>query len=395
MNQVKLAPGIYSVGAVDWNLRDFHGYTTPRGVTYNAFLIVDEKICLIDTVKAPYSAELIERISEIVNMNEIDYVVTNHVEPDHSGSLPEIMKAAPQAKVLLTAQGKAEVLKHYETAYDFQVVKQGDVLNLGRNKLHFIPLPMLHWPDSMACYLDGEKILFSNDAFGQHVCSSKLFDDENDLSIIMREAASYYANILMPYSKLVGKAVAAIKALDIRLIAPSHGVVWRQHISDILAKYDQWGSGYTENKVVVFYDTMWGATDLMAKRLLDGIASTGVTVKLYKTAVAERSDIALEILEAKGILVGSSTLNSSVIPLVGAMLLYLKGLNPLGKRLAAAFGTYGWAGGAQADIEELLKKTKFDLDDSGLFFKWKPNQSELDRCFEYGIAFGKKILAEY
>jgi anaerobic nitric oxide reductase flavorubredoxin len=394
MNQVKLAPGVYSVGAIDWNLRDFHGYTTPRGVTYNAFLIVDEKICLIDTVKAVYSAELIERISEIVDIADIDYVVTNHVEPDHSGALPEIMKLAPQAKVILTVQGKAEVLKHYETAYDFQVVKQGDVLDLGKNKLHFIPLPMLHWPDSMACYLDGEKILFSNDAFGQHYCSSHLFDDENNLPFVMLEAAKYYANILMPYSKLVGRAVAAVRTLDIKLIAPSHGVVWRQHIADILGKYEQWGSGYRENKVVIFYDTMWGATDLMAKRLLDGIASTGVTVQLYRTAVAERSDIALDILEAKGILVGSSTLNSSVIPLVGAMLLYLKGLNPTGKRLAAAFGAYGWAGGAQADIEELLKKTQFDLD-VGLFIKWKPDQGELDRCFEYGIAFGKKILAEY
>lgn len=395
MNQVKLAPGVYSVGAVDWNLRDFHGYTTPRGVTYNAFLVVDEKICLIDTVKALYSAELIERISEIVDIAKIDYVVTNHVEPDHSGSLPEIMKLAPQAKVILTAQGKAEVLKHYETDYDFQIVKQGDVLDLGTNKLHFIPLPMLHWPDSMACYLDGEKILFSNDAFGQHLCSSKLFDDENDLSLALAEAGKYYANILMPYSKLVGKAVAAIKALDVKLIAPSHGVVWRKHIAHILAKYEQWGNGYTENKVVIFYDTMWGATDLMAKRLLDGIASTGVTVKLYRTSVAERSDIALDILEAKGILVGSSTLNSSVIPLVGAMLLYLKGLNPIGKRLAAAFGTYGWSAGAQNDIEELLKKTKFDVDKSGLFIKWKPDQGELNRCFEYGVAFGKKILAEY
>jgi anaerobic nitric oxide reductase flavorubredoxin len=395
VNQVKLAPGVYSVGSVDWNLRDFHGYTTPRGGTYNAYLIVDEKICLIDTVKAPYAAELIERISEIVDVADIDYVVTNHVEPDHSGSLPEIMKLAPKAKVVLTAQGKAEVLKHYQTEYDFQVVKQGDALDLGKNKLHFVPLPMLHWPDSMASYLDGEKILFSNDAFGQHFCSSKLFDDENDIATVLYEASKYYANILMPYSKLVGRAVAAVRSLDIKLIAPSHGVVWRTHQAEILANYEKWGKGHTENKVVIIYDTMWGATDSMARQILEGVASTGVNVKFYRTATSERSDMARDILEAKGILIGSSTLNNSVIPLVGSMLIYLKGLNPLGKRLAGAFGTYGWAGGAQADIEDLLKKTQFDLYDSSLFIKWKADKSELQKCFDYGVAFGKKILAEY
>ncbi len=395
MNQVKLAPGVYSVGAIDWNLRDFHGYATPQGVTYNAYLVVDKKICLIDTVKAPYAAELIERVSEIIDMNDIDYVITNHVEPDHSGSLPEIMKRATKAKVVLTSQGKAEVLKHYQTEYDFQVVKQGDVLDLGTNKLHFIPLPMLHWPDSMASYLDGEKILFSNDAFGQHVCSTKRFDDENDLSTALYEASHYYANILMPYSKLVGKAVAKVKELDIRLIAPSHGLIWRSHIADILDKYEKWGSGHTENKVIIIYDTMWGATDIMARRLLDGIASTGVKVKLYRTNVAERSDMVTDILEAKGVLIGSATLNSSVMPLVGALLIYLKGLNPTGKRLAAAFGAYGWAGGAKADIEGLMAKTQFDWDDADLFIKWKADKSELEKCFEYGVAFGNKILAEY
>lgn len=395
MNQVKLAPGIYSVGAVDWNLRDFHGYTTPRGVTYNSYLIVDEKICLVDTVKDYLADELIERISEIINVADIDYVVTNHAEPDHSGALPAIMKLAPHAKVVLTAQGRPEVIKHYGEEYDFMVVKQGDVLDLGKNKLHFIPLPMLHWPDSMATYLDGEKILFSNDAFGQHVCSSKLFDDENDLGIALTEAAKYYANILMPYTRLVGKAVTTIEGLDLKMIAPSHGIVWRGHLDAILKKYEQWGAGYKEDKVIIVYDKMWGATDKMSRWILDGVASTGVKVKLYKTSTAERSDIMLDLLEAKGLLVGSSTLNNSVIPLVGAFLFYLKGLNPQGKRLAGSFGTYGWAGGAQADIAEMLKKTKFDLFDDGLFIKWNPNQEELERCFNYGVEFGKKILAEY
>ncbi|MDU2065184.1 MAG: FprA family A-type flavoprotein [Sporomusaceae bacterium] len=395
MNKVQLASGVYYVGAIDWNLRDFHGYTTPRGVTYNSYLIVDEKICLIDNVKEYMSDELIARISEIVDIADIDYVVTNHVEPDHSGSLPRIMELAPKAKVVLTAQGRPEVIKHYGKEYDFMIVKQGDTLDLGKNKLHFMPLPMLHWPDSMACYLDGEKILFSNDAFGQHVCSSKLFDDENDLTVALKEAAKYYANILMPYTRLIPKAAKAVKELDLKMIAPSHGLVWRSHVEDILTKYEQWGTGHKENKVIIVYDTMWGATDKMAKYVLEGIASTGLQVKLYKTSVADRSDIMLDLLDAKGLVVGSSTLNNSVIPLVGAFLVYLKGLNPFGKRLAGSFGTYGWNGGAQGDINEFLGKTNFDRFNEGLFVKWKADQAELDQCFEYGVAFGKKILEEY
>lgn len=391
MNRISLAPGVYYVGAVDWNLRDFHGYTTPRGVTYNSYLIVDEKICLVDTVKEAYAGEMLARISDIIDPAQIDYVVVNHVEPDHSGALGALMAKAPQATVVLTAQGKNELIKHYGQSYNFQIVQEGDVIDLGQNKLQFIPMAMLHWPDSMACYLDGLHILFSNDAFGQHICTSKRFDDENDQHEVMLEAAKYYANILMPYTKLVGKAVQRLKDFSIDLIAPSHGVIWRSHIEDIMAKYEQWGQGYTENKVLILYDTMWGSTEKMAKQLLDGLAAAGINVKLYKMSTAERSDVLLDMLEAKGILVGSSSLNNSVLPSVGAMLFYLKGLKPAGKRLASVFGAFGWNGGAKEDMEDLLRKAGFDLGD-GLFVKWAADPVELKACFEFGQLFGQKIL---
>lgn len=391
LNKIEIAKGIYYVGAVDWTIRDFHGYATPRGVTYNSYLIVDEKICLIDNVKGPYTAELIERISQIIDPSKIDFVVTNHVEPDHSGSLPALMQRAPQAKVVLTEHGKAEVLKHYPGEYDFMVVKEGDSIDLGTKKLHFVPLPMLHWPDSMASYLDGEEILFSNDAFGQHLCTSKRFDDENLVSQIMYEAAKYYANILMPFGKLVTKALPKVKQLPIKLIAPSHGVIWRSHIDKILAAYEQWGSGCTDKKVIIAYDSMWGATEQMGRRILEGVAAAGPSVKMYRMSVADRSEVTMEILEAKGLLIGSSTLNNGVLPTTGALLTYLKGLRPSNK-IGAAFGAYGWGGGAQVDTEAMLKAAGVDLVAPSLTLKWVPSPEELEKCYNFGFEFGKMVM---
>lgn len=390
MNNVKLAEGVYYVGAVDWNLRDFHGYTTPRGVTYNSYLIVDEKVCLIDTVKAPFANELLERISDIIDPGRIDYIITNHVEPDHAGALPTIIKKAPQAKVFITAQGRDAVPKYFGGQYDFHVVKEGDVLNLGRNSLHFVPLPMLHWPDSMATYLDGEQILFSNDAFGQHISTTKRFDDENDLSTVLYEAAKYYANILMPFGRLVAKALDKTGSFPIKMIAPSHGVVWRKHIDAIVTKYQQWGNGETANKVIVAYDSMWGGTEAMAKRILEGVAAAGIEAKLYRMSTAERSEAVWDLLEAKGLLIGSSTLNNGMLPTMGALLTYLKGLRPAGKT-AAAFGAYGWGGGAQKDIEEYLKLAGMKLE-PGLTVKWTASAEELEQCFAFGHDFGRKIM---
>jgi anaerobic nitric oxide reductase flavorubredoxin len=392
MNTVTLADGVYYVGAVDWNLRDFHGYITPRGVTYNSYLIVDEKICLIDTVKAPFAQELLERISQIIDPAKIDYIVTNHIEPDHSGALPAIMAKAPNAKVVLTDHGQAGIVKHYHQNYDFMVVKEGDILDLGRNQLKFIPLPMLHWPDSMASYLVEEQILFSNDAFGQHLCTTQRFDDENDIADIIFEAEKYYANIIMPFGKIVVKALEKCRQLPIKMIAPSHGVVWRSHIPDILAKYDQWGNGLNTAKVIIAYDSMWGSTDQMARRILEGVAAAGVTGKLYKMSVADRSEVVRDILTCGGMLIGSSTLQNGMMPTVGALLLYLKGLKPANK-LGGTFGAYGWGGGAQAAMEEMLKSAGVAVEKPGLTLKWVPDQDELTQCFDFGFAFGKKVLS--
>ncbi len=390
MNKVELAKGVYFVGAIDWNIRDFHGYTTPRGVTYNAFLIVDEKICLIDTVKAPFADELLERVAQIVDPAKVDYLIVNHIEPDHCSALPAVLERMPNAEVIITDKGRDGMAKLYNYQKECRTVKEGDTIDLGRNKLHFIPLPMLHWPDSMVCYLDGEQILFSNDAFGQHFCSVGRFDDENDIEAILFEAGKYYANILLPYSRLIPKALEKASQLPIKIIAPSHGVVWRSHIDKIITKYDQWSKGKAKNRVVVAYDSMWGATEKMARRILDGLASVGVDGKLYRLAGSDRSEVMWDIMESKGVLIGSPTLNNTLMPTVGAMLVYMKGLRTPGK-LGGAFGAYGWSGGAKAAVDEYLKASGLEVD-AGLTVKWVADEAELAQCFAYGQEFGRKVL---
>jgi len=393
MYNAELAKGIYQVGAVDWTTRDFHGYKTPRGVTYNSYLIVDEKVCLIDTVKAPFAKELLERIREIVDPSKIDYVIVNHVEPDHSSGLPAVMEVATQAKVILTEQGRGETIKYFGREYNFQVVKNGDTLSIGRHTLRFVPLPMLHWPDSMATYLEDEQILFSNDAFGQHYSSNFKFDDANDLSEVYYEAKKYYANILMPFSKLVIRALDSLASFPIRMIAPSHGVIWRSHVPEIVALYKKWGAGETDPMVLVVYDTMWGSTEAMARKILEGLSAGGIKAKFYRMAESDKSEIVAELLQARGLIIGASTLNNGMLPGMAGFLYYLKGLKPLNKK-GAAFGAYGWAGGAQADIETALKTAGISVEMSGPTLKWAPTPDELQRCFEFGREFAQKMLGQ-
>ena len=390
MHNAELAHGIYQVGAVDWITRDFHGYKTPRGVTYNSYLIVDEKVCLIDTVKAPFAKELLERIREIIDPSKIDYVIVNHVEPDHSSGLPALMEVAPQAKVILTEQGRSEIIKYFGREYDFQVVKNEDTLSLGRHQLRFVPLPMLHWPDTMATYLEDEQILFSNDAFGQHYSTNFKFDDENEMSEVFYEAKKYYANILMPFSKLVVRALDTLASLPIRMIAPSHGIIWRAHVPEILALYKKWGAGETDALVLVVYDTMWGSTEAMARKILEGLTSGGIKAKFYRMAEADKSEMVAELLEARGLIIGASTLNNGMLPGMAGFLYYLKGLKPLNKA-GAAFGAYGWAGGAQADIETALKAAGIPVEMAGPTLKWAPTPDELQRCFDFGKEFAQKV----
>ena len=396
MPPVKVLENIFWVGVVDWNIRHFHGfsYSTHRGTTYNAYLIIDKKVALVDTVAHCFSDEMIERIKEIIDPSKIDYIIANHVESDHSGSIKEILKLAPNATIVGTANCKAGLEKHYFGDWKFQTVKTGDTLNLGERTLTFLEARMLHWPDTMFTYIEKDALLLSNDGFGQHLASSKRFDDEVDQNILMWEAAKYYANILWLYSSVVLRKLEEVQKLGLKIdmIAPSHGVIWRKDPMKIVTSYLKWAKGEAEKKVLVVYDTMWKSTEKMAKAMLEGINSEGIEVTLYRLPSSDEGDIIGELLETKGLLLGSATINNGVLPTVAPFLREMEGLRPKNK-LAAAFGSYGWGGGATAAIEKSLKSAGMELVAPAMTAKWVPDKTELQKCYEYGKEFAKKIKA--
>lgn len=390
----EIKKGIYWVGAVDWNIRKFHGpsYHTHKGTSYNAYLIIDEKITLVDIVDVDFVDQMIENIKTIIDPSKIDYVVINHVEPDHSGGFPKIMEYTKDAKVFCSKNGKDAMIHHYYGDYNYEIVKTGDKINLGEKTIKFIEAPMLHWPDSMFSYVEEEKLLMPNDAFGQHLASSSLFDDENNLNEVMDEAKKYYANILMPFSPIVVKKIEEIvnMGLEIDMIAPSHGIIWRSHPEKIIEKYMSWGKGESIKKAVIVYETMWNSTEKMARAILDGLVSQGVDTRLYKASITDTNDILTDILDAKVVLVASSTFNNTMIPDVAYFLEEMLGLKPRDK-IGAAFGSYGWGKGAVKNIENKMKESRISLVKEGLEVRYVPTEEDLKKCFEYGKEIGKMV----
>jgi len=394
MKPCQLKKDIYWVGAIDWNVRSFHGhtYTTQRGSTYNAYLILGEKNVLVDTVYGPFASQMLEKISQIIPPEKIDYVIANHVETDHSGALPELMKLCPHAKVFGTQKCKEGLYKHYYGNWDFQVVKTGEKLSLGKRSLTFIEAPMIHWPDSMFTYCQEEELLLPNDAFGQHYATSERFDDEVDEYVLMDEAEKYYANILWPLGSVILKKIEEVIKLNIpiQMIAPSHGIIWRTNPQKIIQSYLKWTRQETKPKVVIVYETMWGATEKIARAMAEGIMDAGLSVKLFDIAQADRTEVIKEMFEAKGYLFGSSTHDNGMLPDIAGFLEFLKGLKPKGRQ-GAVFGSYGWAGGAAKEMEGIMKETGIDLIQPALAIQYVPDQAELKRCFDFGREFAQKL----
>ncbi|MDD5044421.1 MAG: flavodoxin domain-containing protein [Candidatus Omnitrophica bacterium] len=391
MKPCEIKKGIYWVGVVDWNIRNFHGhtYTTKRGTTYNAYLIVDEKIALIDTVLGSFAGEMIERIKEIVPVEKIDYIIANHVETDHSGAMPELMKLCPKAKVIGSAKCKEGLYRYYYGNWDFQIVKTGDKINLGKRTLTFIEAPMIHWPDSMFTYCQEEQLLMPNDAFGQHYATSERFADEADQCALWDEAAKYYGNILWPLSGVILKKIEEIQkmGLPINMIAPSHGLIWRNDPLKIVNAYASWAKNEVKDKVVIVYETMWGATEKMARKIEEGIIEAGLLeVKLFDVASSDRTEIIKEMLDAKGFIIGSSTHDNDMLTNIAGFLEFIKGLKPKNRR-AAAFGSHGWAGGAVKSIENVLKETGIEVILPGLTVQYMPDEKQTKECFDFGKRF--------
>ena len=377
LNAIEISPKVWWVGGIDWNERLFHGYTTERGITYNAYLIMDEKITLIDTCKATFADELVQRISQVVDPAKIDVVITNHVEMDHSGSLPVIHKIAPNAEIYASAgAGVNELRAHF--GIEATPVKTGDTLCIGERTLSFVTTPMVHWPDNMVTYSDVDKILFSNDAFGQHFATTKRFDDENDMCEVMKQAKKYYANIVWPYGMQAGRALAAVKGLELKMIAPSHGCIWRSHIDEIIAKYEEWTTCQTQEKAVVVFDSMWHSTESMAREICDAFIAEGISAQLIDVKSTHISDIMLYMCDAKYVAVGSPTLNSNMLPTVASFLTYMRGLSPKNEqRIGLAFGSYGWAPLGPKQVYAELENAKFQLPVPVVAQQWVPSEENL------------------
>ncbi len=387
----KITDTVSWVGKIDWELNKFHGdeYSTHKGSSYNSYLIRDEKTVLIDTVWQPFSKEFVANLKKEIDLNKIDYIIMNHNEVDHSGSLVELMKEIPNTPIYCTKNGAKIIKGHYHQDWNFVEVKTGDTLDIGKNKLVFVEARMLHWPDSMMTYMAGENILFSNDAFGQHYASELMYNDKVDQEELFNEAIKYYANILTPFSKFVVSKIEEVVALNIpiSMICPSHGIIWRDNPLQIINKYVEWAKSYKENQITIIYDSMWNGTRRMAEAIAEGIKSkdNDLTIKLFNCAKKDKNDIVTEVFKSKMILVGSSTINNGILTSVAGLLEMIKGLKFTDKK-AAAFGSYGWSGESVKIITEELKECKFEVVSEGIRELWNPDEDALNRCREFGDA---------
>ncbi len=387
---INLKDGIDWVGCIDWTVRNFHGYKTESGTTYNTYLIRDEKNAVIDAVRAPYAERYLDRIRALAPLESIDYIVCNHAEPDHSGGLPAAMDACPNAVLVCNAKCKETLEKHYDTTgWKWQIVEDGDAISLGKRTLQFINTPMVHWPESMFTYVPEDKLLFSMDAFGQHYASAFRFDDEEPLDVILHEAKAYYANIVMLYGRPIAQTMKRAAEMDIEMIAPSHGVIWRSHLKEVFDAYQKYVVCEPRPKVIVLYATMWKATEKMAEAILEGAQECNVEARFYNVDTTHSTTIATEVLDCAAIAIGTPTLNNSLMPNMAGVLTYLSGLRPTNKK-GFAFGSYGWSkrGGASA-VEDAMKEMKIELMREPLRSQYVPTEEVLEECREAGRMIGK------
>lgn len=390
-----LREGIFWVGKIDWELRKFHGneYSAHRGTTYNSYLIIDEKTALIDTVWDPFSEEFVENLKKTVDLEKVDYIIANHAEIDHSGALKELMKQIPDTPVYCTVNGVKSLKGHFHKDWNFVPIKTGDKLNLGKRELIFIEAPLLHWPDSMFCYLTRDNILFPNDAFGQHYATELLYNNLVNQSELFQECIKYYANILTPFSSLVEKKINEFSGLNlpVEMICPSHGVIWKDDPLQIVSKYLEWSRDYKENQITIVYDSMWNGTRRMAEAIAQGIESSDekVSIKLFNISESDKNDVVTEVFKSKAILIGSPTINRGILSNVAGFLEQIKGLKFKEKK-AAAFGTYGWSGESVKIINDGLEGAGFELINEGIKSIWKPDAKSLNECVDFGKEIAKK-----
>ena len=397
MKAIELKNGIYWVGAIDWAVRDFHGYITPRGTTYNNYLIIDDEVTLVDTVKYDFADITVKNIRSVVEPSKIKHVVINHIENDHVTSIDKIMALTPNAVIYITEKGRKGLERFYDLSkWDIKIVRTGDTLKIGKRTLLFIETPMLHWPDSMMTYIKEEKILISQDAFGQHTASAVRFDDEfvtcKSMSELEDAVIDYYANILMPFGQLIKTKIAEIQklGLEIEMIAPDHGIIWKANPQKVLQMYLDMANGKANLSVSIIYDTMWHSTEQMTLPIMQGIKDEGVECNVIKLRATPMSVAIKEFWKSRGVLIGTPTLNNVMYPTIAEFLTHLRGLRPK-NRIAAAFGSYGWGGGAVKEAYEEFKRMGLEIFEPGLQILYKPSFEDETKCYEFGREFAQKV----
>ncbi len=397
MKAVEIRDDIFWVGAIDWAVRDFHGYVTPNGTTYNNYLIMDDEITLVDTVKFDFGEISIKNIRSVVDPSKITNVVINHIENDHATSLDKIMELAPKARIYITEKGKKGLSRFFDISrWNMTTVKTGDTLDIGKRTLLFLETPMLHWPDSMMTYVKEDKLLFSQDGFGQHIASAVRFDDEfvtcESMSSLEDAITDYYANILMPFGQLIKRKIDEIGklGLEIEIIAPDHGIIWRTNPGKVLQAYQDMADGKSNLSVAIIYDTMWHSTEHMSLPMMQGVKDEGVDCKVIKLRATPMSVAIKEFWKARGCLIGTPTLNNIMYPTVAEFLTHLRGLRPK-NRIVGAFGSYGWGGGAVRDAYEEFKRMGLEIVEPGLQVLYRPSLEDEQKCYDFGREFAKKV----
>ncbi len=392
---IQVKESTYWVGVQDWNLREFHGPTfhIPNGTTYNAYLIIDEEITLIDIVEHEFFEVFYKKIQSLIGDKPITNLIINHTEPDHSSSFIRLLEKYPNINVYCSKNGANFMNKQYGIEYDkYNIVETGSRISIGKNTLEFIDMKMLHWPDSIATYMKEENILFSNDAFGQHIASTKIFDEAHRIDVSLYEAKKYYANIIMPMANILQRKLEEIKRmnLEIDVIAPSHGIIWRKYVNEILEKYFEWANWKTKDKVIIAYDTMWNNTEKMAFALAKGFEKANIQTKVYKVSKSDVNEIMADIVDAKAVIIGSSTVYGGMIANIAYLLEELRILKPK-EKLGFAFGSHGWAKGAVPRIESTLLEVGFELFNDGININFLPTSEDENNLEDLAVELAKQL----
>ncbi len=399
MPAVEIKPDVYWIGVNDRTTDLFEGLwpITEEGVSYNAYLINDEKKAIVDLSKALKTDEFFDRIAEIVAVSEIDYVVINHMEPDHTGVLRTLRKIAPGATILGSAKTKKMLESFYGITEKVRVVEDGEALSLGRRTLQFFSTPFVHWPETMMTFETSHRILFSCDAFGSYgALRGAIFDDEcKDLGFYQKEALRYYVNIVAKFSKPVLKAIGKLADVPVEIIAPSHGLIWRKNprlIVDLYKKWAEYASGETEAGITLIYGSMYGNTETMMNAVAQGISRVGVPLEIFDAARTHVSYILPSLWTKAGVIVGAPTYEGTLFPPM-AQVLEMAALKRVLNKKIAYFGSYGWSGGALKHLKKIIEPVRWEMVDS-LEFVGKPTDEDLKKGEEFGASFAEIIKAQ-